>query len=99
VTNFFTISMWVSMTIRAVGDSSSKTGCVKWTMKESSGYSGSRNTMVGSIHHKDLNIHFLCQHLIQKILSPEKKGTWIILAGDLITVADEMLIFWTTYSL
>jgi hypothetical protein len=33
-------------------------------------------------------MHYLCQHLVPKLLTPEHKETKMTLAGDLITMPD-----------
>jgi hypothetical protein len=48
-----------------------------------------------SILHKDLNMHYLCQHLVQKMSTPKHKETWLALGGYLTTVANR----YVTYSL
>lgn len=51
---------------------------------------------VGSVHgilHEDLNMHYVCQHLVPKMPTPEHKETRMTLAGDLITMADQDVDF------
>lgn len=47
---------------------------------------------VGSVHnvlHKHLNMHYVSQKLVPKMLSAEQKETRMTLAGDMISMADE----------
>ncbi|KAJ4426510.1 hypothetical protein ANN_27324 [Periplaneta americana] len=47
---------------------------------------------VGSVHnvlHKHLNMHYVYQKLVPKMLSAEQKETRMTLAGDMISMADE----------
>ncbi|KAJ4451482.1 hypothetical protein ANN_02945 [Periplaneta americana] len=47
---------------------------------------------VGSVHdvlHKHLNMHYVSQKLVPKMLSAEQKETRMTLAGDMISIADE----------
>jgi hypothetical protein len=50
---------------------------------------GRKIRSVRNILHKDLNIHYFCQHLVPKMPFPEHKETRMSLAGDLITAADK----------
>jgi predicted HicB family RNase H-like nuclease len=67
----------LSMAIQASGDRQlrqmTKTSitcaiCAKRPMKE---YSGDISGRVHSILHKDLNMHYPCQHLVLKAITPE----------------------------
>ncbi|KAJ4432284.1 hypothetical protein ANN_20902 [Periplaneta americana] len=47
---------------------------------------------IGSVHnvlHKHLNMHYVSQKLVPKMLSAEQKETRMTLAGDMISMADE----------
>jgi hypothetical protein len=55
--------------------------------------SGDISGSIHSILNTDLNMHYLCQHSVPKMLTPTHKGTRMTLARDLITVADQDVDF------
>jgi hypothetical protein len=59
------------------------------TIQEISEDAGISAGRVHNIPHINLNMHYICQHFVPKMLTPGNKETRMTLAGDLITMGEQ----------